>query len=240
MANVLRHIHLSFWLLCAAGIVAVTHAATAVPVQDIRAAQQQMEQGAAAEALETLQELLVDHPQSPEVRFSIGCAWFMLGDQQKDAGDVEAAQQAYSEARAVFDALLTHENAAIAREAAFNRANCLAREADMIEQTGDYGETVEALRRAAKAYETGLNEYPVHEQMRANHDHVRFRLKQLLQNPPPEEEQDEQDKQEQEQPDTPPLMSYFGFTETDIPGAQAVSEDNIAILEFQGRSEARP
>lgn len=201
--------------------------AYAAPVEAIREAQQLMEQGAVQEALDALKELQVDYPESPEVRFGIGCAWFMLAEAATTAGNVEEAKKAYQESRTAFDALLHEENTFIAREAMYNRSNCTLREAATIDATQQYADAVAALRRAVEAYETGVEQYPDHEGMRANLAHARFQLKQLLQNPPPEQEQQDQQPPE-EQP--PAVMSLFNQVSTGIPGAKTESEENTARL----------
>ena len=240
MIKVHRPIGLLVCLLCVGVFVCSWSQAAAVPADAIRAAQQRMETDAPAEALDALRELLVDYPESPEIRFSMGCAWLLLGDQHARSGNIPDAQEAYGEARAIYDTLAGHEHAIIAREAIFNRANVLLREADIIEQADDYQQTVSAWRRAVDAYEYGLAKYPDHADMQTNHAHARWRLKQLLQNPPPEEEQEQQEEEQQETPDTPPptLVSRFDDVSTWLPGAQAFGEDNIAVLQLPDREEA--
>ncbi|MCK5863252.1 MAG: hypothetical protein KAH38_12260, partial [Candidatus Hydrogenedentes bacterium] len=146
---------------------------------------------------------------------------------------VEEAETAYQEALTSFDALLHDENTAVARESAFNRANCLLRKASMIDSTQNYGEAVAALRLAVEAYETGAEKYPDHEGIRSNLVHTRFQLKQLLQNPAEQEEQPEQ------QP-PPTLVSIFNNVKTEVPGANAAYEDNTAILTMPGNKETKP
>ena len=211
--------------------------AYAAPVDTIRDAQHLMEQGAAQEALDTLKELQVDYPESPEVRFGIGCAWFMLAEAATTAGNVEEAKKAYQESRTAFDALIHNENTGIAREAMYNRANCTLREAATIDTAQQYADAVAALRRAVEAYESGLEQYPEHEGMHANLEHARFQLKQLLQNPPPEQEQQDQQPPEEE---PPAVMSLFGQVNTSIPGAEAKSEDNTAILVLPEKTGGQP
>ena len=159
--------------------------ASSAPVEEIRNAQQLMEKGSPQEALDALKELQVDHPESPEVRFGIGCAWFMLAETAAAAGNMEEAKKDYQEARNAFDALLHDENVSIAREATYNRANCTLREAATVDTAQQYADAVAALRRAVEAYEAGVKQYPDHEGMRTNLAHARFQLNQLLQNPPP-------------------------------------------------------
>ena len=210
--------------------------ASAAPVEAIRDAQQLMEQGAPQEALDALKELQVDYPESPEVRFGIGCAWFLLGEAAVASGNLEEAQKAYQESRTAFDALLHDPNAGIAREAAYNRANCTLRVAAAIDATQQYGEAVAAWRLAVEAFENGLEQYPEHEGMAANLAYARYQLKQLLQNPPPEQEQ--QDQQQDQPP--PAVMSLFNKVGTGIPGAKARSEENTAVLELPDKKGGQP
>ncbi len=212
--------------------------ASSAPVEEIRNAQQLMEKGSPQEALDALKELQVDHPESPEVRFGIGCAWFMLAETAAAAGNMEEAKKDYQEARTAFDALLHDENVTIAREAMYNRANCTLREAATIDATQQYADAVAALRRAVEAYEAGVKQYPDHEGMRTNLAHARFQLKQLLQNPPPEQEQ--QDKQPPEEQPPIPDSTFIDNPTTDISGAHVKPDGNTAILVLPDKTGGQP
>ena len=224
---------IAYILFLLLGCTCMTYAA---PVDAIRNAQRLMEQGAAQEALDALKELQVDYPESPELRFGIGCAWFMLAENHAAAGNREKAQKAYQESRTAFDALIHEDNISLASAASYNRANCTLREAATIDADQQYADAVAALRRAVAAFEAGTEQYPDHEGMRANLEHARYQLKQLLQNPPPEEEQEEQ--QEEESP--PAVMSLFNQVNTGIPGATAKSEENTAILVLPDQKGDQP
>lgn len=200
----------------------------------IMEAQELLEAGKVGPALEMLQELRVDYPDAGELRFGIGCAWFAMGEQQAARGDVEEAEGAYAEARSAFGALVHDAKPRLAREAVYNHANCLAREAMLIDPDLDYAGAVAAFRRAVEAYESAIETYPNHAGTRQNLDHVRFQLKRLLQNPPDEQAQPDQP------PSTPPTVySLFGMVDTQLPGAHAEHEDNTAILVLPDRQEER-
>ncbi len=205
--------------------------------QGINTAQEQLEAGEVERALEIFQELRVDYPQAQEPRFGIGCAWFMKGEQHIAGGAPEEAAAAFSEARSVFETLMNDENTKIAREASFNRANTLARAAMLIDPAMDFDSAVAALRASVKAYEKGLEQYPDHADMRQNLEHMRYQLKQLLQQTP-----EQQEEQEQQPPDQqpPPVYSLFGRVDTQLPGARALHEDNTAILVLPEKRNSQP
>ena len=192
-----------FIIYTVAIVSAMTNATAMSLAQGIYKAQEQLEAGEVERALEIFQELRVDYPEAKELRFGIGCAWFLKGEQHIAGGAMEEAAAAFAEARSCFDALLNDENANIAREATFNRANSLTREAMLIDPAMDYDSAVAALRASVEAYEKGLEQYPDHAAMRQNLEHVRYQLKQLLQRAP-----EQQEEQQQQPPDQQPPSVY--------------------------------
>jgi tetratricopeptide (TPR) repeat protein len=210
-------------------------AVAALPAKDIQEAQKMIEAGDPGGALERLQELQVDYPESPEIRFAMACSWFFKGEQALEQGAAPDAAAAFGEAKALFDALRQGQPAPIAREAAFNRANCLLREAQLIDGAQDYAGAVAALRSAVEAFELGIKQYPDHEGMRQNLDYTRYTLKQLLQNPPAGQDQ----QQPSDQP-SPAVISRFNTANTQLPNAKVQYEDNTAILVIPQKEGGKP
>jgi len=199
--------------------------------QGLRDARQLLDKGDPDGAISLLKEAQVDSPAASELRFGIACALFVKGEHLLKSGAAEESKTAFAEARSLFESLEKDPQERIAREAAFNRATVIARQALEIANGDDYAAGVAALRNAVQAYETAVTRYPDHPEIRQNLDHVQFRLKQLLQNPPPEQEKPEEQ---------PPILSRFGQAATDIPGAQTQIEENTAVLIPPEKQEPQP
>lgn len=196
-----------------------------------------LDKGELDAAISVLKEAQVDFPNAPELRFGIACALFLKGEQLMSTGQADQGRVAFSEALSLFNELALDKNLKIAREATFNSGNTIAREGLLVAQSGDVAGGINVLRRAVAAYESGLEKYPDHEGMRTNLDHVRLKLKELLQSPPPEQKQpDKQPPQEQPQS----ILSRFGQASTDVPGAQAKVEENAAIFVPPEKVEGAP
>lgn len=207
--------------------------------ETVRAAGGLLEKGDAEAALTLLKEAQVDYPDAAALRFGIACAQYVKGERLSESGTPEEAKAAFDEARSLFSALAGDPDPRIAREAVFNGANTVAREALAAAGAGDHAAAVAALRSAVSAYEAGLARYPDHAGMRQNLDHVQLKLKELLQNPPQQEEQ--KDQQEQQPPEKQPeIVSLFGGASTELPGAQARVEENTAYLVPPQKQEQQP
>ena len=197
-----------------------------------------LERGEADAALGVLKEAQIDDPNAPELRFGIACAQYVKGEGLLNSGAPEEAAAAFQEARALFSSLAREDREEIAREATFNGANVLARQALARADGDDYPAAVAALREAVTAFEAGLERFPEHPGIRQNLDHLRYRLKELLQNPPPKQEQPEQEPPPPDQ--QPDIMSRFGHVTTELPGAQTRLEENTAVLVPPEAPEAQP
>ena len=197
-----------------------------------------LEKGDADAALSLLKESQVDYPDAAELRFAIACAQYVRGEKFLQSGAAEEAKNAFGEARSLFNTLSGNDDPQISREAVFNGANTVAREALAVAESGDQAAAVTALRSAASAYEAGLARYPDHTGMRQNLDHVQLKLKELLQQSQQEEDQQEKQQQPPEQP--PQVISLFGQASTELPGAQARVEENTAYLVPPEKQEPQP
>ncbi len=201
------------------------------------AAAAQLQRGDAAGALQAYQDLLVDYPDAAEVAFGAACARYRIAEQALAAAQAEGAVQGFEEARAAFDPLRQSRDARIRREAAFNAANSVAQTALVAEQAAPPQEAVAALREAAAAYEAVLREHPDHAGAQQNLDHVRYRLKLLLQQPKQEQEQQQQEQPPQEQPK---LFSVFLDARTELDDARAEIHPDEAMVELVPEKGSQP
>ena len=195
------------WVVLVAGLLAVTAAAGAADRDEqLEQARAHLKAGNPARAIEVYRELQVDYPDDPAVLFGLGCAQYRRAEQHVEAEQAEEAAAMFEKARGVFDRVVSAQGADVAADAAFNRANCVARVAELTPAREKYQEAVAALRKAEAAYEAVLREYPDDARAKMNLDHVRYSLKKLLQRPPEAQE------------------SVFEYAETDIVGADAKAE----------------
>ena len=163
-------------------------------------------------AVRAYRELQIEEPESAELYYNLGCARFQqeLKESPVSAANAQAEPvQPFEEARASFDKAMTLGGGEVRRNAAFNRANCLAQAAKNMPEEQGQEQLVAAYQESIKAYEEVLRQFPDHQDARQNLDHMRYLLKKMLQNPPPPSEeqkgggenqpQEEQQQQNQEQ-----------------------------------------
>ena len=157
--------------------------------------------------------------------YALGCAQYKLAESAGGGAD------AYKDAREAFDALANAKDPMIARNAAFNRANCLAQAAkaaasDPKGQQAALGQ----LRSAASAYEDFLRQYPGDTGAQQNLDHVRFVMKKMQRASKQDDKQD-QKQDDKKPPQEPPASLAVRNAQTEIPGAKAeVGDDNMVKL----------
>jgi tetratricopeptide (TPR) repeat protein len=190
-------------------------------------------QGGFDEAVAALEELKVDYPEQPSIDYVMGSVRYRKGEGLAQAGDVEAAQAEFEAANKTFTGLSQHIDERLAIDASFGRANVLAQQAKMLAGPETFKEGVQALRMAEQAYVELLKRAPSHAGARQNLDHVRYILKQLLQNKP-EEEKNEQEDQEQPPPPKGKVFSLFRGATTQVPDASAVVDGDTVRLQRQG------
>ncbi|MCC6698378.1 MAG: tetratricopeptide repeat protein [Candidatus Hydrogenedentes bacterium] len=174
----------------------------------LNAANALLRAGKIEEAVDAYRELQIEEPESPELYYNLGCARFQQelkeGPQPPDTAQAEPVQP-FAEARASFDKAMTLGSGAVRRNAAFNRANCLAQTAKNMSQEEEQEQLVAAFQESIAAYEEVLRQFPDHQDARQNLDHMRYLLKKMLQKPPPPPEEQKgggenqpQEKQQQE------------------------------------------
>ena len=185
----------------------------------LQEADQLLGAGDVSAALEAYRNIQVDFPEAEEAQFGIGCAQYIQGTGQLTA---EESAASFAAAEEVFSRLSIARNEIIREHAAYNRANTVAQTAKMIPAEQQYKEAVAAFHGAVSAYEGVLREYPEHRGAGQNLDHVRFLLKELLQNPP---EPEDEDKPEQ--------VSSFGVAHTDIEDMTPTTNGDGTVLDLE-------
>jgi hypothetical protein len=226
------------FVVLSASIAAYAGAAGPSLSEALTMAQGHMDSGEFDKALEILHELQTDHPDSEMVGYGIAKALYGRARHQETLGVKEDASGSYSEAEAAFSRLATGTDAKIGREAAFGRLNAAARKALLVPPEENYEEAVKAIRGAVAGYEQYLREHPGHAGALQNLDHVRLKLKELLQNPQ-EQQKQEDDKKKPPEDKKQPLV-YFLSAGTEIPKAQAKAEGNQLQLVVPDSEGAKP
>jgi len=150
-------------------------------------------------ATDAYRELQVEEPESRALYYAMGCAHYESALESLGLKDAPSAKQAFSEAQSAFEQALAADDPEMRKNAAFNEANCRAQQALLTVGAGDGESTINAFEYAIAKYEDCLKRYPDHKGLQQNLDHMRYRLKKLLQNPPPPQQQNDQDQQQQEQ-----------------------------------------
>lgn len=153
------------------------------------------------DALAKFRDLQIEKPESELVAYSIASAQYSQGLRDIEDELVEDGLAKIVEARDAFSELITGQDKFVRGNARFNAANCAAQMAKASMATGDHEATVAAFEESIREYETVLDMQPDHEGAQANLNHMRYELKKLMQNPPPEQDQEgegEEDNEESE------------------------------------------
>lgn len=149
-------------------------------------------------ALEAYRDLQVDDPESELLYYNIGRAHYKEGEAEAELESPEGAVEAFNLAKASFEKVLTSSDEEIRTSAGFNYANCIAQMAKQSVSLGDHEKTIAAFEESVGSYEEFLRRHPDHEGAKNNLDHMRYYLKNLMQNPPPPQDQQQQQQQDQE------------------------------------------
>lgn len=191
----------------------------------LSAAHEMLQKGDAAGALEALRELQVENPSDERVLYALACAQYRLAQTQAASGDPAAA---FKDAQASFESLSGAKDPKIAREASFDRANCLAQSAKLsMADPKNASAAIGALRSAAAAYESHLAAYPDDENAKQNLDHVRFLLKKLQREKKDEQQDQKQDQKNDQKPPQAELSVRNAATE--LPNAKALVGDDGTV-----------
>lgn len=155
--------------------------------------------GDADGALAQYRDLQTDDPESALLYYNIGCAEYKRGMQETELKAARDATQSFQQAKAAFEKVRVAPDPALRKEAGFNYANSLTREAEQAGGAQQYEQSVKAFKDAVAAYEQFLKDYPDHAGAKKNLDYVRYRLKSMMQNPPPPQQDQQGDKKEEQQ-----------------------------------------
>lgn len=151
-------------------------------------------------ALADFRALQTEQPNSDRVQYGIGYAQYEQGLKQLNGNQSEAGIAAVQQAKSTFDALSESPDIFISKSAQYNAANCAALLAKNIAPNQEYNEALNTYRNSVDAYEQVLENQPNHTLAHKNLDHIRYLLKSMLQNPPPEKEnQDKPDGDENQE-----------------------------------------
>ncbi len=154
-------------------------------------------------ALTTYRELQTEDPESEVLYYSMGCAQYKQGAKLIEEKAPRDAVESFKTAKGSFEKALNARDPEIRKDAQYNHANSTAQIAINSVSAQQYEESKKAFEDSVKEYEAFLKQYPNDENARQNLDHVRYMLKSMLQNPPPEQpqEQGQCDKNNDQQKD---------------------------------------
>ncbi|MCC6798270.1 MAG: hypothetical protein IT366_24365 [Candidatus Hydrogenedentes bacterium] len=182
-----------------------------------------LKQGETGKALDSYNEIKVDHPDSPVLEYNIGCAEYeqQLKDLQANA---KKAKPDFSQAIQSFEQAMQSKSPEVSESAAYNRATALAQTAKALEEPKEQPspsvtapgtrkdidphqtqgpieanstEREKAFRDAINAYQDVLAKDPGNVSAQHNIDHLRYTMKKGT--PPPPPSQGGEDQQEQDQ-----------------------------------------
>lgn len=192
-----------------------------------------IESGEAEAAMEHFLKLQKDAPESNEVRYGLGVAQYERGLSTAENEDPEGGLSYLQQAHGNFTELVTMAEPVLSNNARYAAANSSAQLAKLSASTGEWEKMLSAFKSSIRAYEDVLSLEPEHRAARRNLEHMRYTLKTMLQNPPPEQKKPEggDGEEEGEQGDDE--------EEGDQPGEEN-QEDEKQDTEEQGDQNSEP
>lgn len=151
-----------------------------------------LEAGQFDDALDAFNELKTEMPDSALVDYSIASTYYQMAMRQEDPEQKEARIETFFKAKEQFLELATLPDPFIGEHAPFNVANCSAQIAKLYNAEEEYAQRLQNLKIALEDYDKILRVNPEHLEAKQNRDHVNYLLKQMLQNPPPEQKKPEE------------------------------------------------
>lgn len=136
-------------------------------------------------------KLQSDAPESEAVRYGLGVAQYENGLSAIENEDNEGGVARFEAARANFGDLVTDGDPEYSHSARYAAANCSAQLAKLSANSGNWEQMLSAYKESIRSYEDVLSMDPEHAAARHNLDHMRYALKTMLQNPPPEQKKPE-------------------------------------------------
>lgn len=144
------------------------------------------------EALASFNELKTELPDSALVDYSIASTQYSRALSMEDPEQKEARLEGFITAKEGFEELANLPDEFLKKNAPFASANVSAQIAKMYDPEAEYGPRVQALRSAIQEFDEVMRLDPGNKLARQNRDHLNYLLKQMLQSPPPEQQQNDQ------------------------------------------------
>ncbi len=157
--------------------------------QRLNKANADLKNGKIDDALTAYRDLQTEDPESETLYYDFGCAHYRQGKEAGDQKQVQEALTSFGEAKKSFEKVLNARDPEIRKNASFKHANAVAQIALQSKEAKKYDETKKAFEESVKEYEAFLKQYPKHQGARAKLDYMRYVLKDMLQKPPPPQEQ---------------------------------------------------
>lgn len=177
-------------------------AADAVDPAALARARSELLQGNTAGAVQMLQDMQVDAPDSPIIHFNLGAAHERAAQDAKGRGETGEAQAQFNAAQRAFEAAAQAGDDSLRADATYNAGNMLAEQAHLLRQAEQTAAAAQVYQRAIETYDRALDMAPGHAEALHNRGHARLNMKQLLleEPPPPPEPQDQPEGGEQDDP----------------------------------------
>lgn len=144
------------------------------------------------EALASFNELKTDLPDSALVDYSIASTHYSRALSIEDPEQKETKLAGLFKAKEGFLELANLPDEFLKKNAPYAAANVSAQMAKMFDPEAEYSPRVEGLKAAIGEYDEVIRLYPEFQEARQNRDHLNYLLKQMLQDPPPQQEDQDQ------------------------------------------------
>lgn len=144
------------------------------------------------EALASFNQLKTELPDSALVDYSIASTHYNRALSIEDPEQKETRLEELFKAKEGFEELANLPDPFLKQNAPFASANTSAQMAKMFDPEAEYSPRVEALKQAIQEFDEVLRLQPGHDEARQNRNHLNYLLKQMLQNPPPDQQNPDQ------------------------------------------------
>ncbi len=151
-------------------------------------------------SIDAYRDLQTERPESEVVLYNLGCAHCRKAFETGRDAPVELFERAVK----YFDRARASTDPELARRAWFNSINTTAWMAEQSVSVDAYEDAIEAFESCIAEYERFLEAHPHHQRARHNLDHARYRLKKMLQHPPPDETSEARSEQDEKGDQTRP------------------------------------
>lgn len=185
-----------------AGLSVAIHAAFAQSYsQRLRDANAHLQAGEPEEALTLYTDLKIDDPESDLIAHNMGLAKMRYADELRERGATGDAIQSLEEAAGHFEHAMDLGNEEVIESAEFAKANASFKSAEAHKDQSAFQNALEGYKQAISEYENVLRHDPTHAGARQNRNLAKLRLKELMRDTPPEQQQQEQEQSGEGQDD---------------------------------------